>query len=68
MTTRRLTVDRDRCVGHGLCFGTAPDLFDCDDEGFPVVLKDALPDRSTAEADYAVENCPTRAIALVKRD
>ncbi|MFC7482551.1 ferredoxin [Luedemannella flava] len=29
----RITVDRDRCEGHGVCETAAPDLFQIDDEG-----------------------------------
>ena len=30
----RLTVHADLCTGHGRCYTLAPDLLDCDDEGF----------------------------------
>jgi ferredoxin len=47
----RLELDRDRCTGHGRCYSLAPDLFDCDEEGYsqlwvadvPVELLDQAP-------------------------
>ena len=61
----RLAVDRRACAGHGLCYGTAPELLDCDDQGDPIVLTDPLPDPSLAVARRVVDACPERALTLV---
>jgi ferredoxin len=64
-STQTLTahVDRDACNGHGRCYMTAPDVFDCDDAGFPVVIGVADTPRGQAELERAVNNCPERAIS-----
>ena len=59
-----LTVDRVACAGHGLCYGAAPDLIDCDDQGDPIVPDHALGSDEVGPANEAVSLCPERALAL----
>lgn len=60
-----LIVDRSVCAGHGMCYGRAPDVVDCDDSGYPVVLHDVLElDGHIAAAEKAVAMCPERALSL----
>ncbi|MEU7817803.1 ferredoxin [Pseudonocardia sp. NPDC049154] len=59
----RITIDYDRCTGHGRCYMLAPELFDADDEGRPVLL-DTEPADHQAEARAAAENCPEGAITV----
>lgn len=54
----RLTVDKDACVGCGLCVGSYPDAFEFDDEGKARVIGDL--DEATAEE--AIASCPAGAI------
>lgn len=60
----RLVFDQERCTGHGRCYSLAPDLFDCDDEGYGRLLApDAdVPDELLEQARAAVNTCPERAI------
>ncbi|MFF3396170.1 ferredoxin [Streptomyces sp. NPDC002669] len=61
----RLDVDRDRCVGAGMCALTAPAVFDQDDEEGLVVLLHPVPDDGDrAAARMAVGLCPAGAITL----
>jgi len=61
----RVTIDPDRCQGHGRCFTIAPDLFDSDDLGSGVVLGDGdVPAGADQRARLAVANCPEGAVAL----
>lgn len=63
--TRRLVVDRSVCAGHGLCYGRSPEVVDCDDSGYPVILQDALElAEHVAAAEEAVATCPERALTL----
>jgi len=64
----KLTIDTGKCSGHGRCYSLAPDYFDCDDEGFPVVLRADLTANDVAAVSAAVANCPERAIALSEGD
>lgn len=58
-------IDREACNGHGRCYMAAPDLFDCDDDGFPVVVGEATDEASRAALRKAVSNCPEQAISVV---
>ena len=58
------TVDLDACNGHGRCYMTAPAIFDCDDDGYPVVLAPAATADEVRELERAVANCPEKAIAV----
>ncbi|MYW70027.1 ferredoxin [Streptomyces sp. SID8379] len=65
----RIEVDKERCVGAGMCALTAPDVFTQDDDGFSEVL----PGRDTAAAEQplvkeAVRACPVSAVELVTGD
>jgi len=59
----RPSVNLDACNGHGRCYMTAPDLFDCDDDGYPVVLKSATSPDELRDLERAVGNCPEKAIS-----
>jgi ferredoxin len=62
----RVAADRDLCIGAGLCFLTAPAVFDQDDDGL-VVLLTAEADGADAEAARtAVGLCPSGAARLVE--
>ncbi|MDV2476229.1 ferredoxin [Rhodococcus zopfii] len=65
--TRQLVVDRSACAGHGLCYSTSPQLIDCDDQGYPVVLKEFLSDDDMAAAEAAAVVCPERALTIESR-
>ncbi|MFD8147217.1 ferredoxin [Streptomyces sp. NPDC059708] len=57
-------VDRERCIGAGMCAVTAPEVFDQDDDGL-VVLLDAEPDAARlTSARMAAGVCPSGAITL----
>ncbi|MFF8277119.1 ferredoxin [Streptomyces lateritius] len=65
MSTPHLSVDRERCIGAGMCAMTAPDVFDQDpDEGL-VLLLDADPSPAQRPAAHmAAGLCPAGAITL----
>ena len=55
-------VDGDRCVGHGMCYLAAPDIFRLSDEdGHAYVLSEHVP----ADLDEAVRGCPEQAIIVM---
>ncbi|MFB6806940.1 ferredoxin [Streptomyces sp. NPDC056387] len=43
MSTGRLSIDRERCIGAGMCAMTAPEVFDQDPGDGLVLLLDAEP-------------------------
>ena len=61
----RIVVDRDKCTGLGMCEGEAPDLFEVHDDGTLTVLDDKPTEEQRAEAEAAVESCPTEALSIV---
>lgn len=60
----KVSIDRQACTGHGLCYLSAPQVFRDDDQGYGQVLGDG--EVSAGDADdtrRAAANCPERAIA-----
>jgi ferredoxin len=62
---RTAVVDREACKGHGRCYMVAPEVFDCDDDGFAVVIGEAATTAQAAGLERAVSNCPEQAISAV---
>lgn len=64
----KLTVDRNRCCGGGMCALTAPEIFDQDPRSGRVVLLNASPPAAVLDiVRDAVYLCPTNAISLRDR-
>ena len=64
MTSFKVVVDEDLCIGAGQCVLVAPDVFDQDDKGL-VILLDATPPAALHEAARkAAKLCPARAITI----
>lgn len=63
-----LSVDADKCTGHGRCYSTAPNLLSDDDEGFVTLRGHSMPisDGQLADAEEAAAACPERAITLTR--
>lgn len=61
----RVSVDLSVCQGHGVCYMSAPDVFEPDEEdGHSIVLVDPVPDDLQAEAKLGADSCPERAITI----
>jgi len=61
-----ITVDRDRCMGSGMCLVYAPGTFEHDEHTKAIVLD---PAGDTIEAiRTAVEACPTGALTLIEQE
>ena len=60
----RVLVDRERCVGSGVCESLAPEVFEVDDDGALVVHKPEPADEELDVVRDAVQQCPARALAL----
>ena len=62
----KITVDRDECIGDGLCAEEAPKTFELDDDAKAVVLEDSTDDReSILEAGKV---CPVDAITIEDKE
>lgn len=58
----KITVDRDTCIGDGLCCDDAPETFEMDDEQKAIVKNPVGDDRETILE--AAGNCPVDAIRV----
>lgn len=57
-------VDRDTCIGCGLCPQICPQVFEMDDQNLAFVKEDPVPPDAQDEARQAAESCPVDAIAI----
>jgi ferredoxin len=62
----RVTLDRKRCEGHGVCENAAPDLFTLDEHAELIVHYDGrdIPAALEDAARDAVRVCPVAALAI----
>ena len=60
----KASVNADLCQGHARCWDICPEVFDLDDEGHSVVIREDVPAELEAKATEAARNCPERAITL----
>ena len=59
-------VDGDRCVGHGMCYLAAPDIFRLSDEdGHAYVLSEDVPAALDEAVLQAERGCPEQAIIVM---
>jgi ferredoxin len=65
MADWEIIVDRDICMGSGMCFVYAPNTFDVDDEAKSFVKNGDGDPIDTIRT--AIEACPTRALRLVEQ-
>jgi ferredoxin len=62
----KVAVDRDLCIGSGMCALTAPGVFDQDPrEAVVVLLDESPPETELAAVQQAVDRCPAAVIRLL---
>jgi ferredoxin len=59
-----ISIDADRCTGHGRCYSLAPDVFDADEVGHAIVLVGEVSGELERQAKTGEQNCPEQAITL----
>lgn len=62
----RVTIEPDRCVTSGQCAMLAPTVFDQDDDGIVVLLKDQPDEAETAGVEESIRVCPSLAISATE--
>ncbi|MDY6011326.1 ferredoxin [Clostridium sp.] len=57
-------VDKDTCIGCGLCTSICPEVFSMDDDGKAVAISGDVPADNQDAAKEAEESCPVSAITV----
>lgn len=66
-----LTLDWQRCVGHGVCAAALGERITLDTWGYPIGVTtrgEAIPDSLVGAARLAVATCPAAALRLQRSD
>lgn len=61
----RISADRTRCAGVGLCEGWAPDIFEVGEDHKVTVKCLVVSDDRLADVQGAVDDCPTGTLSYV---
>jgi ferredoxin len=61
----KAVVDRELCIGCGLCASICSDVFEMDAEGKSLVIADPVPASSLDAVGEAADQCPVGAITLL---
>jgi len=57
-------VDKDTCIGCGLCPSICPDVFSMNDDGKAVAIEGDVPSEHEDGAKEGEESCPVNAIEV----
>ena len=60
----KISVDRDRCIGSGICESIAADVFEVQDDGTMELLTDDVAETDRERIQQAVARCPTVALNI----
>lgn len=60
----RVVVNRNRCMGWGVCYAHAPEIYQPDSEGYCVVIKPHVDASLLEKAIEGAASCPERAIRV----
>lgn len=56
--------DVEVCQGYANCVMTAPQVYDIDDDGTVVLLKEEVSDEELVKVQEAVNSCPVSALSI----
>ncbi|MGV9711034.1 ferredoxin [Gordonia sp. NPDC003424] len=62
----KVIVDFAKCTGLGICESLAPELFEVNDDGELVLLKEDVDPDEVQSVEEAVAGCPTEALRLIR--
>jgi len=62
--TMKAIVDKNTCIGCGLCASDCSAVFSMTDDNIAVVIADPVPAEHKEAARLAAENCPVAAITI----
>ncbi len=58
----KIEVNKDKCLGCGMCVGINSDVFDFDDDGLAKANNDNINEENEEEVKEAINSCPVGAI------
>ena len=61
----RVSVDDQRCRGHGVCTTLCPDVFSLTEDGYAVAIASDVPTGLEAATQEAIQCCPEQAISEI---
>jgi ferredoxin len=61
----KVTVDEDRCAGHGMCLTLCPEVFEMTGDGWAVADPGEVPAALESAVTDAIANCPEQAITEI---
>ncbi|AGC68685.1 ferredoxin [Thermoclostridium stercorarium subsp. stercorarium DSM 8532] len=61
-------VDKDVCIGCGLCTDLCPEVFSMDDDGTATAIDEEISEDTEDAAREAAEQCPVGAIKIDEED
>lgn len=61
-------VNKDKCLGCGMCVGINSDVFEFDDDGLAKANKDKITEENEEEVKEAINSCPVGAIEEEKKE
>lgn len=59
-----LKADFGACQGYANCVDAAPDVYDIDDDGVVVLLKEEISDDERPRIEEAARSCPVSALVI----
>ena len=59
----KVSVDDQRCRGHGMCLTLCPEVFSLTDDGYAVAITSDVPKEFEAATREAIQCCPEQAIS-----
>lgn len=59
-----LKADFGACQGYANCVDAAPDVYDIDDDGVVVLLKEQITDEERPRIEEAARSCPVSALLI----
>lgn len=58
----KVKVNKEKCLGCGMCVGINSDVFNFDDDGLAKAENEKITDENKEEVEDAVNSCPVDAI------
>ncbi len=65
---KKVVINKDKCLGCGMCVRIESDVFDFDDDGLAKVNNDNINDDNKENVNNAIDSCPVAAIEVVDEE